>query len=135
MPCRVVPSRANGCDAVPLPCLLAQRVTGCPCCYVVQVADVARVPTGNRACRMCAVWLQYVRPVALFTVGVHCYGFVPVGSITTPCCSRFNMSLYSAKYIPSVCRLSISTNVLRPVKLPMRSRLFALYGCACRLSL
>ena len=98
-----------------------------------EIARVFQQVTGRAVCVPCG--FNTCALLRCFSVGVHCYGFVPVGSITTPCCSRFNMSLYSAKYIPSVCRLSISTNVLRPVKLPMRSRLFALYGCACLLSL
>ena len=127
---RAVPSRANGCDAVPVAVPVGSTFARVVMLYRLPVCQQV---TGRAVCAPCG--FNTCALLRCFAIGVHCYGFVPVGSITTPCCSRFNMSLYSAKYIPSVCRLSISTNVLRPVKLPMRSRLFALYGCACLLSL
>lgn len=128
VPCRAVTFQRLRCRAVVVP-------VGSTFARVVMLyrLPVCQQVTGRAVCVPCG--FNTCALLRCFAVGVHCYGFVPVGSITTPCCSRFNMSLYSAKYIPSVCRLSISTNVLRPVKLPMRSRLFALYGCVCLLSL
>lgn len=128
VPCCAVTCQRLRCRAVVVP-------VGSTFARVVMLyrLPVCQQVTGRAVCVPCG--FNTCALLRCFAVGVHCYGLVPVGSITTPCCSRFNMSLYSAKYIPSVCRLSISTNVLRPVKLPMRSRLFALYGCACLLSL
>ena len=55
VPCCAVHVPTVACVALPCRgcavCLLAQRL---PVLLCVEVADVARVPTGNRACRMCA---------------------------------------------------------------------------------